>query len=100
MTAARKFMFDVDFNIEVPLDDESLSSVSEAAIAVDEIVEAAAPSFSEEDLALARQEGFETGRAEALRESAAAAEREILLVLDKIGAELEKIIATQTEANI
>ncbi len=97
MTAEKlkKFLFDTDFGLH---DDARLghdsaaieSKETEAAQPVEEIVPEPPPppTFSEEELADARAEGFQAGRDEAIRDMAGAMEQHQANTLDAIDAKM------------
>lgn len=98
MATIHKFMFDLDFD-----DPEALSGASkpkEPVVEEEEIEpEIVVPTFSEEELSLAREEayaeGFEAGR----REAAEATEEKLLASVEAATAELANIYRAQNDAN-
>lgn len=94
MATATKFTFDLDFNAP---EDSAQPEVVEEEVEVEE--EEAAPTFSEEELAQARAEGYEAGKEDGRKESAEATEQRILETVESIGENLAKIYNDQTKAN-
>ena len=93
MSTVRKFTFDLDFDAPEEPD------VIEADAIEDEPEEEAAPTFSEEDLERARQEGMEAGKESGRLEAAEATEQHLLEATETTVAKLEEVIAHQAEAN-
>jgi len=79
-TAVRKFLFENSFD-----DDEEPEEV--------------VPTFSEEEVSAARQEGFAAGKEEGIREAAEATERDILAVMGKVGEKFDGLFKVQEAAN-
>ncbi len=95
MAAIRKFLFDTDFAAPkrpAPPADQA----EETAAPIPE--EAPPPVFSEEDVALARDEGFSAGKREGILEAAAAVERQIAETLARIEGALPGLFAAQRQA--
>jgi flagellar assembly protein FliH len=103
MAKLQKFTFDLDFGAsraeaaEVPAD-----IYAQDPMAMPEPVEEAAPpppTFSEDDLALAREQAYEAGRAAGLQEGEMATERMLALALQAIPASLHETAAADLAAN-
>ena len=97
MTAVKKFMFDTSFDPEhgeTPVPEAE----KEAAVKAAE-EEPLAPTFSEEDLEIARNEGVQRGREEATREQANAVERQILDTMTALGTHLQELFKSEEAAN-
>jgi len=94
MATATKFTFDLDFNAP---EDSAQPEIVEEEVEVEE--EEAAPTFSEEELAQARAEGYESGKEDGQKESAEATEQRILETVESIGANLANIYNDQAKAN-
>ena len=94
MAAIRKFLFDTDF------------APRELAPPANQTEEPAAPTieappppvFSEEDVAIARNEGFAAGKREGIVEASAAVERQIAETLARIEGGLPDLFAAQRQA--
>ncbi len=92
----KKFLFDSDFDET----DAPPKEVEEEIVAVEEEeVEEAAPTFSEEDLAEARQEGFAAGKKEGIGESADAVEHQVMESLAKLADIMNQVFSIQEKAN-
>tara|TARA_R110000787_G_scaffold63679_3_gene143377 strand:+ start:117094 stop:118359 length:1266 start_codon:yes stop_codon:yes gene_type:complete len=93
MSTVRKYTFDLDF--DAPEEPDAV----EAEAIEDEPEEEAAPTFSEEDLERARQEGFEAGKESGRLEAAEATEQRLLESVEAAVAKLEEVIEQQADAN-
>lgn len=94
MAPVTKFTFDLDFDApEDSLQPELI--VEEVEVVEEEVV----PTFSEEELAQARAEGFEAGKEEGRKESAEATEQRILETVESVTENLTRIYNGQTQAN-
>lgn len=94
MAAIRKFLFDTDFAPRLPAPPANQAEESPAPAP-----EAPPPPvFSEEDVALARNEGFAAGKREGINEAAAAVERQIAETLARIEGGLPGLFAAQQQA--
>ena len=97
--STQKFLFDRDFDdLEilreiVQQEVEELEQAQEAA----EPVAPAAPTFSEDDMASARQLAFEKGKREGISETLASIEQRVAISLEKVASEVETLFAQQTE---
>ena len=98
MTAAKKFMFDVAFDSEKDLAEVEVANTQET-IGAEAEVEIEAPTFSQQDIDSARNEGFERGREEATRELATAVERQTLDMLATIGTRLNELFESEQQAD-
>ena len=90
----QKFMFDRSFDVEEPA-----KRAAEVAEEIEEEPEVAIPTFSEEQVATSRKEGLEQGKSEALEEAAMAFENQIIDLTKAIGAQLTKLISSQSLVN-
>lgn len=101
MAAIRKFLFDTDFTvIEHP---EPEDTAEDAETAEDDeseppVEEPPPPMFSEEDLEVARGQGFAEGKQEGIREAAATIDRQIADTLAQIGSRLPDLFTAQEKA--
>ncbi len=94
MAAIRKFLFDTDFAPRQPAPPANQAEESPAPAP-----EAPPPPvFSEEDVALARKEGFAAGKREGINEAAAAVERQIAEILARIESSLPGLFVAQQQA--
>jgi len=97
MAEVRKFTFDIDFSDPAPI-----LSVSGTPLVVEEVKEPSAPpppTFSEEELAEAREASFNQGKEDGVRETEAATERMIANTLNVIAAGLQALVKAQEDAN-
>jgi len=94
MSQLNKFMFDVDFDIppepEAPVAEE---------IAVEEEEVEVAPAFSEEEMDMARDEGFLAGKEAGIREAAELMEQKILAALGKVTESFADVCRMQQDSN-
>ncbi|MEO5373489.1 MAG: FliH/SctL family protein [Alphaproteobacteria bacterium] len=93
MAEIRKFMFDLDFE-----DPAVKFHRHEEPVVAEEEVEAEPeppppPTFSEEELATARDDAFAAGRAAGLQEAAEDIEHQVALALDAIGSQMAGLTA-------
>lgn len=96
MAGDQKFMFDYSFDDADEIEEEKVEEVQpEAEVEIEEIV----PTFSEEDLAAARREGFDEGKLEGVRESRESAETNIAAAMKIAGDKLSDLFAIQIDAN-
>ena len=100
VTQLEKFMFNVSF------DDDAIAAAKAEAeeaknIEIEEEYEPEieAPTFSEDQVDAARQEGFDKGREEGIREAADAIETKINDTLGMIGAQFTELFHRQTVGN-
>lgn len=115
-TGAKKYLFDNDFSLDggIPAPVQNSKSTekvdekaapadaaeaTEAAEAEVEAVEEAPapPTYSEEDLAQAREEGLQAGRDEATRDMASALEQRLANTLDAVNAQVSTLFDTYTK---
>lgn len=100
MTKLKKYLF--DFNFDAPdggasvlsRDDDALDAAAEP---VPEIPPP--PTYSEEELTLARDQAFDAGRQAGVQEAEATTERRVALALEALAARLAAIVAEQAAAN-
>ncbi len=90
MAPVHKFLFDTSFDQVRPPEPKPEASSAP--------VEPPEPSFTESDLAAAREEGVAAGRAAAAAEAQATIERATATALEDIGRGLDTLIRAQTEA--
>jgi flagellar assembly protein FliH len=94
MAAIRKFLFDTDFAPRLPA--PPANQAEEPAAPAPEAPPP--PVFSEEDVAIARNEGFAAGKREGIVEASAAVERQIAETLARIEGSLPDVFAAQQKA--
>ena len=100
MTAVEKFLFNYDFDrppVNDRPEDEDMSDEEAAVEAEPEII---VPTFSEEEVAAARDEGFAAGKEQGIRETLAGAEQTTATALESIMEKINGIFRRQDEANI
>ena len=93
MTAARKFVFETDFDDYQAPEPEREEAAEEAEPVLEE-----APTYSEDELNTAREEALAAGRQEGANEAADAAERKIADTLASIEGGLSDLFRIQEEA--
>jgi len=99
MVAIRRFLFETDFaepRRPAPPANQDGAEASEGE--AEPPVEEAPPVFSEEDLAIVREQGFAAGKQEGIREAADAIERQVAETLAHIGERLPELFAAQRDA--
>lgn len=96
MAELQKFMFDVSFDEETLARQEAEAAAQDAAADDLSEPEEDAPSFTEEQLDAARDEGFEAGKQAGIREAADAIETKINDALGMIGMNFEELFKRQT----
>ena len=94
MTAAKKFIFETDFDTYRASDPEPDEIVEEA-----EPVREEAPTYSEDEINAAREEALAAGRQEGANEAKDASERKIADALAAIEGGLSELFRIQEEAN-
>ncbi len=95
MGATQKFLFDTNFDVEqAPEDEEEIADEEEEAEP-----EVIVPTFSEEEMAAAREESFAAGKAEGVNEAAEATERLISASLEKLSQQFDSLFKAQEEAD-
>jgi len=93
MTAAKKFLFDLDFEIpEVP-------EVEEVVVEEEVEPEEEIPTFSEEEMAASREEGRAEGHEAGIREASEATERRIQDTLQAMQGRVTELFQIQAEEN-
>jgi flagellar assembly protein FliH len=97
MAKLQKYLFDVDFGARPPVPSER-DAVVELAQGPEE-AEPPPPTYSEEELALARQESFEAGRQAGLQAAAEGTKRVMATALTVMGEQLRGIESRQEAAN-
>jgi len=97
MQAAEKFMFDVSFDNEAEILLEA--EIADELPAAEEIVEEIVPTFSEEELELARLQSFEEGKKEGLAATTETLTKQINQTLAQIDQQLERAFLTQDSVN-
>ena len=97
MSASEKFMFDLTFDneVEVPLKSQKPDEIA----AVEEEPEIIVPTFSEEEVEIARQQGFEAGKKEGLAATTEVLIRQINETLLKADEKLLAAFQTQDSVN-
>ncbi|NQW00049.1 MAG: hypothetical protein HQ483_10160 [Rhodospirillales bacterium] len=94
--AVEKFMFDRSFDFDRP---KSAKEPVEEVVDEEEEPEIELPTYSEEELEVAKLDAFEKGKEEALKESATAIESQIVDATKAIGEKLDSLIVGQLMAN-
>jgi len=100
--ATQKFLFDRDFD-----DLEILREIVEQEVHEQELVKSEpevpetppAPTFTEEELAVARKQAFEAGKREGISESLASIEQQVAITLDRLATDIGALFAAQTTNN-
>ncbi|PKU25959.1 FliH/SctL family protein [Telmatospirillum siberiense] len=101
MAKLQKYLFDLDFDappprpMEIVVEDEFADMTDEAL----EDVPPPPPTFSEEELALAREQATEAGRQAGLQEAESYNERLIAWAMEAIATQLQDMAAIQEAAN-
>ncbi len=93
MAKERKFLFDTSFDVEKIPGENTGENTGEDAGEESEKAEpeVVAPSFSEEEMAAARDESFAQGKAEGVSEAAEATERDIVAALASLTEQFQKL---------
>ena len=104
MQSAVKYMFDRDFDdldlLREIVEQEAKDTVEEKPAGEPEPpAPPPAPVFSEEDMALARRQGYERGKKEGIAEMLAGIEQKMATALDKIASQSETLFRIQSDAN-
>jgi flagellar assembly protein FliH len=103
MSGTEKFMFDTIFDELEPImpeiAEEELHSTDGEELLEEVPVEEVIPTFSEEELNAARQEGFVNGKEQGMSESLAGIEKSTGDTLNIISNNLTKLFADQNQAN-
>ena len=104
MTAIKKFMFDVSFDIKEPLEDLEIENEYEAQSDEEEVIEDVIeaeilPTFSEEELEAAKQEAYESGVQDGTQKSSETIERETLNIIRIISQSITEMFGIQEQAN-
>ncbi|MBT3359232.1 MAG: hypothetical protein HN403_06345 [Rhodospirillales bacterium] len=99
MTTVHKFLFDTDFSEELPPPpvEETASETDEEETVEEPVIEEIVPTFSEEEVNEARENGYAKGRDEGVREAAEATERHIADALTVIGERIEGLFSAHME---
>lgn len=97
MAAVRKFLFDRSFDIAESEPDAS-AEPAEAGGSAAEPEPPPPPTFTEEDLAAARNEAFQQGREQGIREAAEGLDKAILDTLSTVGERMADVL--QDQANV
>ena len=94
MATEQKFLFDRDF-------DDVQGRIAEEVLASDELAEEeiVEPTFSEADLTPAREQGYQSGRQEALAETQDSIESQLLDTFSAIDAQLNSLFSRQRDNN-
>lgn len=104
MSGTEKFMFDTIFDELEPIvpeiaEDEELHTADGENLLEEVPVEEVAPTFSEEEVNAARQEGFANGKEQGISETLASIEKTTSDTLNLISNNLTKLFADQNQAN-
>lgn len=98
MTAGglKKFLFDTDFspeaNLKIQLEAQAKAKPKEELAEIEEEAQVEAPpTFTEEDMARAREEGFQAGHTEATRDLTSALEQRLTNTMDAISAQVANL---------
>ncbi|HEC91004.1 MAG TPA: hypothetical protein ENI55_04995 [Alphaproteobacteria bacterium] len=94
MTAIKKFLFDLDFDVAAKPVVEKEPEEREEKEPEEEI-----PTFSEEEMARTREEGVAAGRETGIKEAADATERRIQDTLQALQGRITELFAIQEKAN-
>jgi len=101
MTAGglKKFLFDTDFspeaNLKMQLEAQAKAKPKEDLVEIEEEAQVEAPpTFTEEDMARAREEGFQAGHTEATRDLTSALEQRLTNTMDAINAQVANLFDT------
>ena len=101
MTKLKKYLFDLNFDAPDggtgQLAGRDMDAMDDVLPPVEEVPPP--PTFSEEELTLARDQAFEAGRQAAFQEAEATTERRIATALEALTGHLAAINATQEQAN-
>lgn len=97
MQSAEKFMFEVSFDVEAEIPVEI--DIPQETVVAEEEQAALAPTFSEEDIEIARQQGFEAGKQEGLTTNAESLNSQINETLVQIDQKLTAAFQTQDALN-
>lgn len=101
MAKVQKYLFDLDFDAPPPRQDEEIELDTDIEMMVEPPVEEPPPppTFSEEELALARDQAYELGRQAGIAEAEAARERLLAMAMSSLVQQLRDLAATQEAAN-
>jgi flagellar assembly protein FliH len=94
MTTVQKFMFDNRFDVSEPVEPQA-----DEQVAVEHEHETVSPTFSEEDLNAARQEGFDAGKQDGYEAAATSTEDQISSILAKLDDQFGAVFAAQQAVN-
>jgi len=97
MTATEKFLFDFDFD-RPAVNDVDIDELSEEK-AEDLVPEIIIPTFSEEELNAAREDGFARGKEEGVKETLESIVQQTATALETIIAKIDDIFSLQEDAN-
>ena len=95
-----RFLFDTTFEVEEPEEQPEEEYPEEEDAEEEEPEEPPVPTFSEEELIAAREEGFKTGKEEGAREAMEDSSRVLAEILQNVGAQISRLIANQTKTII
>jgi len=99
-SAPKKFLFDTEFGVEeepVVVETPKLENTQEAIseeLSEPEFLEEIAPTFSEEELAEAREEGMKAGREAAIQDMTTALEQQMSQILTEINTQVSQLFDT------
>ncbi len=101
MTAGglKKFLFDTDFspeaNLKMQLEAQAKAEAKDELVEIEEEAQVEAPpTFTEEDMTRAREEGFQAGHTEAARDLTSALEQRLTNTMDAINAQVANLFDT------
>ena len=94
MPALKKFLFDTPFDRPEKQEEEKAPEVEES-----QPEEEAPPTYSEEEVNTAREEGFAAGKKEGIAEAANATQHQIMELLKKMEGQYTKLFRIQNESN-
>lgn len=97
MAVVRKFLFDRSFDIAEP-EPDAAAEAADAAGSIAEPEPPPPPTFTEEELAATRDEAFQQGREQGIREAAEGLDKAILDTLATVGERLADVL--QDQANV
>ncbi|MBL6945333.1 MAG: hypothetical protein ISR47_01700 [Rhodospirillales bacterium] len=100
MTTVRKFLFDNDFTEPDPPAPEKQVTEGELEedVVEEPVIEEIVPTFSEEEVNAAREDGFAKGREDGIRHASEGTERHIADAVTLIGERVESLFAAHLEA--
>lgn len=104
MTAVKKFLFDTSFDVVDTQNDAGHENGNgnghDLDLSMPEVEEVIEPTFSEAEMAAAREEGFAAGKAAALQEAAGSFEQQLLNAIGALARQLSSVIQGQEQNNV